>query len=66
MIQRLIKSIDWSIVVAIVPLLLAGLATMTSFGSQSALFEKQLLWVIVGLVCMFAMANIVSDIVNSC
>lgn len=58
MIQRLVKSIDWSIVVAVVPLLLAGLATMTSFGSQSALFEKQLLWVVVGLICMFVIASI--------
>ncbi len=58
MMQKLVKGIDWSIVIAIVPLLLAGLATMTSFGAQSALFEKQLLWVLVGLACMFIVANI--------
>lgn len=58
MIQRLVRGIDWSIIVAISPLLLAGLTTMTSFGSQSALFEKQFIWVVVGLACMFAVARI--------
>ncbi len=58
MIRRLVKSIDWSIVVAIVPLILGGLATMTSFGSESGLFEKQFIWIVVGLVCMFAVASI--------
>lgn len=58
MIRRLVKSIDWSIVAAIVPLILGGLATMTSFGSESLLFEKQLIWVAVGLVCMFIVASI--------
>ncbi len=58
MIGRLLKSIDWSIALAVIPLILGGLATMTSFGSESLLFEKQLLWIVVGLVCMFAVASI--------
>lgn len=58
MIERVFKNIDWSIVIAIVPLILGGLATMTSFDSQSALFEKQLIWIVVGLACMFIVASV--------
>jgi rod shape determining protein RodA len=52
------KGVDWSIIAAVVPLLLGGLATMTSFGSASGLFEKQLLWVIVGLTCVLVVSRI--------
>lgn len=58
MIGRLFKNLDWGIVTAVIPLLLGSLATMTSFGGQSLLFEKQLIWLIVGIVCMFAVSSI--------
>jgi rod shape determining protein RodA len=58
MIGRIFKNLDWSIVIAVIPLLLGSLATMTSFGGQSLLFEKQLAWLIVGLVCMFVVSSI--------
>jgi rod shape determining protein RodA len=58
MINRLFRSIDWNIFIAIVPLFLGGLATMTSFGGQVILFEKQLVWVIIGLLFTIIIASI--------
>ena len=50
MMQRFVKGLDWSILLAILPLLLGGMATMASFGNESSLVQKQLLWIIVGIV----------------
>ena len=50
MIDRFVKGLDWSILLAILPLLLGGMATMVSFSQHSTLVDKQLLWVIVGLI----------------
>lgn len=58
MIRRFYKEIDWSIILAILPIILGSLATMTSFGSETSFFTKQLIWVVVGLVLMFAIAFI--------
>lgn len=43
---------------ATVPIILGGLATMTSFGGGSALFGRQLLWIGIGLTMMFFIARI--------
>ncbi|MEK7228297.1 MAG: rod shape-determining protein RodA [Patescibacteria group bacterium] len=56
MIRRLYKEIDWSIVIAVIPLVLGSLATMTSFGDSSSLFTKQLLWLSVGLILLVGVA----------
>jgi rod shape determining protein RodA len=58
MINKLFRGLDWNIFIAIIPLLLGGLATMTSFEGQSLLFEKQLMWVSIGLLCTAVVANI--------
>ena len=46
---RLTQGFDWVLILSIMPIVLGGLATMTSFGSEGMLFGKQLMWVIVGL-----------------
>jgi rod shape determining protein RodA len=56
MMRRAAKEIDWSILLALVPLMLGSLATMTSFGGESSFFTKQLLWFFVGFVLLFAVA----------
>jgi rod shape determining protein RodA len=58
MINKLFRGIDWNIFIAIVPLFLGGLATMTSFGGNSLLFEKQLMWVSIGLLFTAIVASI--------
>ena len=52
MIRRALREIDWSILLAITPLMLGSLATMTSFGGESSFFGKQLLWLGVGLLLL--------------
>lgn len=45
-------SVDWVLVVSIIPLVVAGLFTMQSFGGEEAFFQKQLTWVIISF-CLF-------------
>ena len=58
MIERFVKGLDWSILLAVLPLLLGGMATMVSFTGNSSLFDKQLLWVLVGLVVAIGISRI--------
>lgn len=45
-------------VAAIVPIMLGGLATMTSFAKENSTFERQLLWLGIGVVLMLVIARI--------
>ena len=45
--------IDWILIAAIIPILLGGIATMTSFGGGEIFFGRQVLWVGVGLAIAF-------------
>lgn len=44
------QGIDWILLLSIVPIMLGGLATMTSFGGETLFFSRQLLWLSVGLL----------------
>jgi rod shape determining protein RodA len=55
--RYLTHGIDWVLVISIIPMLLAGLATMTSFGGAATFFNRQLLWVGVGLVIAILIAK---------
>lgn len=57
MIGKLTRGFDWILIAAIVPIALGGLATMTSFGADSGLFLRQLLWLVVASGMMFAIAQ---------
>ncbi|MFC1801872.1 FtsW/RodA/SpoVE family cell cycle protein [Patescibacteria group bacterium] len=50
------SSIDWILVLAILPLLGAGLITMNSFTEANYFFEKQLIWVGVSLTIFFILS----------
>lgn len=56
--RRLAGGIDWVMVGATLPIILGGLATMTSFQSEAAVFGRQLLWIGIGLALMFTLAKI--------
>lgn len=43
-------SLDWYLFVSVIPLLGAGLVTMNSFVGESFFYEKQIIWILVGLV----------------
>lgn len=54
MMRRLFShGIDWVLIVSILPIILGGMATMTSFGGTENLFTRQILWVGVGLLIAF-------------
>lgn len=57
MIRRLSQQLDWILIGSIIPIILGGLATMTSFQSDTGTFDRQLLWVGIGLVLMFSIAS---------
>ncbi len=51
------QNIDWTLIIAIIPIILGGLATMTSFGPQAGFFSRQLMWVGVGAAVTFLIAR---------
>ncbi len=53
-----IPSIDWGLLAAIVPIMLAGLFTMNSFSSSNIFFNRQVVWIIVSLVVFFFFSTI--------
>lgn len=58
MITRITRGIDWILLGSIVPIILGGLATMTSFGAEKGFFANQLLWVGLGLTLIVVVSLI--------
>jgi rod shape determining protein RodA len=50
------KHIDWMLVLFTLPVLGAGLVTMTSFGTEASLFWRQLIWIGVSLGVFFSVS----------
>lgn len=57
-IQKFIKGIDWILLGSIVPIVLAGLATMSSFGSKNIFFSRQIIWLVISLSIFFILSTI--------
>ncbi len=55
--KRLTQNIDLILIVAIIPIVLGGLATMTSFGSQAGFFLRQSMWIGVGILVVIVIAR---------
>ncbi len=51
------QQFDWVLIAAIVPIILGGLATMTSFSTHGGFFSRQVLWVAVGALVAFAISR---------
>ena len=47
------RKMDWILVLALLPILAAGLVTMHSFTGNAVLFDKQLLWIIISFRVFF-------------
>ncbi len=61
MAERVLKRIDWLLVCFIIPLTLAGLATMKSFVTEEgagAFFNKQIIWVLLSFTIFFVFSFI--------
>jgi rod shape determining protein RodA len=55
--EHLTRGIDWRLFATIIPIVLGGLATMTSFGGDGALLNRQLLWIGIGMLVMMIIAK---------
>ncbi|MFA6000144.1 MAG: rod shape-determining protein RodA [Candidatus Paceibacterota bacterium] len=56
MAERVLKRIDWMLVFFIIPLALAGLATMRSFVPEEgagSFFDKQIIWIVLSFTIFF-------------
>jgi rod shape determining protein RodA len=58
MIRRALREIDWSILFAVLPILLGSLATMTSFDGGASFFTRQIVWVVVGFLFLFVVTSL--------
>ncbi|MFT5359562.1 MAG: rod shape determining protein RodA [Candidatus Paceibacteria bacterium] len=50
------KHIDWMLVLFILPVLGAGLVTMTSFGAEGGLFWRQMIWIGISFSVFFTLS----------
>lgn len=53
-----VKNLDWILILAIAPLLIAGLLTMDSFVPNNPFFEKQLVWIGISLAVFFTLSAV--------
>lgn len=44
---------DWTLILSVIPLLVAGLVTMSSFSGENYFFERQLIWIGISLSVFF-------------
>jgi len=58
--KKYISHIDWTLVLVLIPILCAGLVTMSSFVGESSFFWRQFIFIIIGFVFFFIFSN--SDI----
>jgi rod shape determining protein RodA len=58
MLSRIVKNVDWIMVGFMVPILLAGIVTMSSFSGTTSYFLKQSLWVGIAFLVFFFLAGI--------
>lgn len=53
-----IPPIDWGMLLAIIPIILAGLFTMNSFSGSNMFFHRQIIWIAISLVVFFFFSTI--------
>lgn len=58
MLSRIAKNIDWKMVAFMIPVLLAGVVTMSSFSESTSYFLKQSLWIGVAFSAFFLLSGI--------
>lgn len=58
MIARIIKNVDWVLVAFMVPILLAGVVTMSSFSGATSYFVKQSVWILIAFTVFLFLAGI--------
>lgn len=56
--SQVFGTVDWILFLAVLPIVGAGLVTMNSFTGTNFYFEKQLVWMSIGLVFFFALSTV--------
>lgn len=56
MVEKTIRKMDWVLVLALLPILAAGLVTMHSFSGTAVLFDKQILWILISFTLFFVVS----------
>src|SRR5574343_109165 len=57
MINR-IRNTDWTILLPILPIFMAGLSSMKSLSGENVFFEKQLVWILLSVIAFFVASSI--------
>ncbi len=50
--------IDWILVLALIPIVVAGLVTMSSFSGETSFFWRQVIWVVASFLVMFGVSRL--------
>ncbi len=58
MIRRFLQSVDIVLLAAVIPIIAAGLVTMTSFSGETDFFSRQFFWVVASLILCFSIARL--------
>ena len=61
MAEKVLKRIDWLLVIFIIPIIVAGLATMKSFApleNGGNFFSKQIIWVLFSFAIFFVLRSL--------
>ncbi len=53
-----VKGIDWPLFLALIPILAAGLVTMSSFTGNEMYFDRQLIWIALSIIVFFSFSFI--------
>lgn len=57
-IKKIIPTIDWVLIGAIIPIILAGLFTMSSFSESNIFFNRQIIWITISFFVFFVLSTI--------
>jgi rod shape determining protein RodA len=55
---QLLQSIDWFLLAAIIPIICAGLFTMSSFSEANIYFNRQIIWISISLIVFFFLSTV--------
>lgn len=57
-VPNFLKKIDWVLLIALIPILSAGVITMASFGDGGAFALRQVIWIIISLAAFFVISTV--------
>lgn len=57
-ISKIIPTIDWVLVGAIIPIIFAGLFTMNSFSDTNIFFNRQIIWITISFLVFFVLSTV--------